>query len=258
MSCGILYGVGVGPGAVDLLTFRAVRVLRRAKVVVLPRSSHYGQSTAWRIVKSILRKSPAQEHLFLTFPMSREPARHVEAWEKAFAQIGPRLEEGLSVAFATEGDPSLYSTFIYLQREAKLRWPGIEVQVVPGVSSIAAVPAVTGIPLADGLERVAIIPAGYGVKDLVDVLEQFDTTVLMKIGSEMSNIFKALELTGLTNKAVYVSKATMDEQRIVRDVREMTPARGDCFAMIVVSRKERSGVLAGEIAPDKLLSQVTT
>jgi precorrin-2/cobalt-factor-2 C20-methyltransferase len=256
MSYGILYGVGVGPGAVDLLTFRAANVLQRAKVVVFPRSSHYGQSTAWRIVKSILGKSPAQEHLFLTFPMSREPARHVDAWEKAFAQIGPRLEQGLSVAFATEGDPSLYSTFIYLQREAQLRWPGIEVKVVPGVSSIAAVPAVTGIPLADGMERVAIIPAGYGVKDLVDVLEQFDTTILMKIGSEMSNIFKALELTGLTDKAVYVSKAMMHEQRIVRDVREMTPERGDCFAMIVVSRKERSGILAGETSPETPLGRL--
>jgi precorrin-2/cobalt-factor-2 C20-methyltransferase len=253
MSYGILYGVGVGPGSLDLLTFRAAKVLRRAKVVVVPRTSPYGQSTAWRIIKPILHKRREQEHLFLTFPMSREPARHVAAWEKAFAEIGQRLEKGLSVAFATEGDPSLYSSFIYLQREAHIRWPDIRVEVVPGVSSIAAVPAVTGVPLADGLERVAIIPAGYGVADLVEVLNRFDTTVLMKIGSEMSNIFKALELTGLTDRAVYVSKASMREQRIVHGVREMTPERRDCFAMVVVSRKERSGVLAGEVPPDKAL-----
>jgi precorrin-2/cobalt-factor-2 C20-methyltransferase len=256
MSYGTLYGVGVGPGAPDLLTRRAVRILRRARVIVLPRSSQYGESTAWRIIKSVIPKSPKQEHLFLTFPMSREPARHVEAWEKAFEKIGSRLDLGLSVAFATEGDPSLYSTFIYLQREAPRRWPGVRVKVVPGVSSIAAVPAVTGLPLADGLERIAIIPAGYGVDDLVDVLNRFDTTILMKIGSEMSNIFAALELTGLTDKAVYVSKATTRQQRIIRDLRQMTPERGDCFAMIVVSRKERSGVLAGDISPETLLAKV--
>ena len=56
-------------------------------------------------------------------------------------------------------------------------------------------------------------------------------------------------MTGLTNKAVYVSKAMMPEQRIVHDVREMTPERGDCFAMIVVSRKERSGVLGERSRP---------
>ncbi len=81
--------------------------------------------------------------------MSKDPERLRAAWAVAFREIGERLEKGLSVAFATEGDPSLFSTFIYLQREANDRWPGIEVVVVPGVSSIAAVPAVTGIPLAD-------------------------------------------------------------------------------------------------------------
>lgn len=257
MTYGTLYGVGVGPGAPDLLTRRAVKILRRADVIVLPRSSHYGASTAWKIVRSVVRKISKQEHLFLTFPMSRDPAKHRLAWEKAFARIGPLLERGLSVAFATEGDPSLYSTFIYLQREAPRRWPGIHVEIVPGVSSIAAVPAVTGISLADGLERIAIIPAGYGVDDLVDILNRFDTTVLMKIGSEIPNVIAALELAGLTDKAVYVSHATMAQQRIVNDVRQLQAKRGDCFAMIVVARKERSGVLAGDVTPESVLDQVT-
>jgi precorrin-2/cobalt-factor-2 C20-methyltransferase len=257
MSYGTLYGVGVGPGATDLLTRRAVKVLRRARVIILPRSSHYGVSTAWKIIRPIVHKVPFQEHLFITFPMSRQPAKHASAWEKAFAQIGLRLERGLSVAFATEGDPSLYSSFIYLQREAFQRWPGVQVEVVPGVSSITAVPSVSGVPLADGLERIAIIPAGYGVDDLADILNRFDTTVLMKIGSEIPKVIAALEATGLTDKAVYVSHATMLEQRIVRDVRQLQAERGDCFAMIVVSRKERSGVLAGDVAPDSLLHSVT-
>ncbi|HTT74896.1 MAG TPA: precorrin-2 C(20)-methyltransferase [Candidatus Binataceae bacterium] len=257
MSYGTLYGVGVGPGASDLLTRRAVKVLRRADVIILPRSSHYGVSTAWKIIRPVVRKATHQEHLFLTFPMTREPAKHTSAWEKAFTQIGARLERGLSVAFASEGDPSLYSTFIYLQREAVQRWPGVQVEVVPGVSSITAVPSVTGVTLADGLERIAIIPAGYGVDDLVDILNRFDTTILMKIGSEMPKVIAALEATGLTDKAVYVSHATMREQRIVRDMRQLEAERGDCFAMIVVSRKERCGVLAGDVPPDALLRSVT-
>lgn len=149
--------------------------------------------------------------------------------------------------FATEGDPSVYSSFIYLQREAFQRWPDVQVEVVPGVSSITAVPSVTGVPLADGLEQVAIIPAGYGVDDLADILNRFDTTILMKIGSEIPKVIAALEATGLTDRAVYVSHATMREQRIVRDVRQLEAERGDCFAMIVVFRKERSGVLAGDV-----------
>ena len=78
-----------------------------------------------------------------------------------------------------------------------------------------AVPAITGTPLADGLERIAIIPANYGVDDLVSTLNAFDTTILMKIGSEMPKVVAALERTGLTEKAVYVAKATMREQDIL-------------------------------------------
>ncbi|MBF6569410.1 MAG: precorrin-2 C(20)-methyltransferase [Candidatus Binataceae bacterium] len=256
MSYGKLYGVGVGPGAPDLMTIRAVETLKRVAVLALPRSSDYGASMAWKIIEPVIGKVPGQERLFLTFPMSKEPARLRSAWDAAFAKIGEQLERGRSVAFATEGDPSLYSTFGYLQREASQRWPGIQVEVVPGVSSITAVPAVTGTALADGLERIAIIPANYGVDDLVATLNAFDTTILMKIGSEMSRVVDALERTGLTEKAVYVSKATMREQKIVKDFSAVRGESGDCFAMIIVTRKERSGVLAGEVESTAELARV--
>lgn len=203
MSYGILYGVGVGPGAPDLLTLRAIDVLKKAQVIAMPRSSDFGASMAWKIIKPVIGEIEGQERLFFTFPMNKDPERLQPAWDKAFKAIGERLEKGLSVAFATEGDPSLYSTFIYLQREAPKRWPGIEIAVVPGVSSIAAVPSVTGIPLADGQERIAIIPANYGVDDLPALLASFDTTILMKIGSEMPNILAVLERENLAGKTIY-------------------------------------------------------
>lgn len=245
MSYGTLYGVGVGPGAPDLITLRALNVLKQAQVLALPRSSDYGESMAWKILKPTLGEIPGQERLFLTFPMNKDPARLRPAWDTAFTAIGERLERGLSVAFATEGDPSLFSTFIYLHQEAPLRWPGIRIEVVPGVSSIMAVPSVTGVPLADGQERIAILPASYGVEDLNQVLELFDTVVLMKMGAEIPKVIEALDRQGLTDRTVYVSKATMAEQRIVRDIRTIQSERGDCFAMMIVSRKERSGLLAG-------------
>jgi precorrin-2/cobalt-factor-2 C20-methyltransferase len=247
MNYGTLYGVGVGPGAADLLTLRAVETLRSVPVLALPRSSDFGASMAWRIIQPVVGEVPGQERLLLTFPMSKDPARLRPAWDAAFTAIGERLERGLSVAFAAEGDPSLYSTFIYLQREAPRRWPGIRVEVIPGVSSITAVPSVTGIPLADGQERIAILPANYGVEDLRGVLKHFDTIVLMKIGSEMGGVLEALKAEGLVDKAVYVSKATMPEQKVIRDVRTLGAQYGDCFAMVVVSRKENNGVLAGDV-----------
>jgi precorrin-2/cobalt-factor-2 C20-methyltransferase len=246
MTFGTLYGVGVGPGAPDLLTLRAVNVLRSAQVLAIPRRSEYAPSVAWTIAKPSVGEVPGQERLFLTFPMTKDPTRLRPAWDIAFAQIGQRLSQGLSVAFLTEGDPFVYSTFIYLMREAPQRWPGIQIEVVPGVSSITAVPAVTGIPLADGQERVAILPATYGVDDLAQILRTFDTTVLMKVSSVMPNVVEALEREGLVDKAVYVSKATTTDQTIVRDVRTIRNDRCDYFSAVVVSRKDRSGVLVGE------------
>ncbi len=247
MSAATLYGVGVGPGAPDLITLRALDTIRRTPVLALPRGSDHGASKAWEIVKSTLGEVAGQKRLFLTFPMSKEPERLRPAWARAFAQIGEHLVSGRDVAFITEGDPSLYSTFIYLQEEARSRWPEVRIEVIPGVSSITAVPAVTGIPLADGQERIAILPGTYGLQDLVEVLRRFDTVVLMKIGPELPRIIEALETEGLLDRAVYVSRATMREQRIVRDLREIGAERGDCFAMVVVSRKERSGLLAGTV-----------
>jgi precorrin-2/cobalt-factor-2 C20-methyltransferase len=245
MTLGTLYGVGVGPGAPDLVTLRAVNVLRAVPVIAIPRRSAFSPSLAWEIVKATVGEVPGQERLFLTFPMTKDPERLRPAWDAALTEIGNRLARGLSVAFITEGDPLVYSTFIYLLRAAQRRWVDIRIEVVPGVSSITAVPAAVGIPLADGLERIAILPATYGVEDLCQVLEVFDTTILMKVGSVMPAVVEAVERRGLLGRAVYVSKATTSAERVVRDLREIRNERCDYFSTVVVARRDRSGVLAG-------------
>jgi precorrin-2/cobalt-factor-2 C20-methyltransferase len=246
---GVLYGVGVGPGAPDLLTLRAVNVLRAADVLALPRSSAWGASIAWSILEPVLGRIPGQERLFLTFPMTYDAdkarAAHAAAWDA----IAPHLQQGRTVAFATEGDPSLYSTFIDMQRAAAQRLPAVRVEIVPGVCSVNAVAGLAGVPLADGAQRIAIIPAAHGVKDLEQVLQAFDTTVLMKIGPNMSEVIAAIERLGLLDRAVYVSRGTMAEQRVVRDVREIRELRGDCFAMLIVARGEGDARHAVETGP---------
>lgn len=245
-ALGTLYGVGVGPGAPDLLTVRALRVIEAADVLALPRSSDFGASVAWSIVAPIVKESASQERLRLTFPMSKEATVVRPRVLAAVDAIGERLLASKSVAFLTEGDPSVFSTFGYVRDEALRRWPSLRVEVVPGVTSITSVAAVGGVPLADGHERVAIIPATYGVSDLVDLLERFDTVVLMKLGGAMPTILEALDRTGLTDRAFLVSKATMAEQRVERDVRRLADDTGGCFAMMIVKRNDRSGHLVNE------------
>lgn len=242
----ILYGVSAGPGASDLLTLRALDVLRSAPVLALPRGSDYSASMALSIVAPVLERRPDQERLLLTFPMSKDPARVRPAVLAACDAIQARLCAGKSVAFVSEGDASTFSTFLYVRRELSARLPELRCEVVPGVSSIMAVPAVLGIGLADGQERVAILSGTSGFDDLADVITRFDTVVLMKVGAELPHIVETLRKLSLLDRAAYVSRATLPEQRIERDLTRVVEQRGDCFAMVVIARGERRGVLMGD------------
>jgi precorrin-2/cobalt-factor-2 C20-methyltransferase len=238
-----LYGVGAGPGASDLLTLRALRLLQRVPVLAFPRATRWSESTAWKIVAPELGDIPGQTRLFLEFPMSHDADEVRAAWRKAWAALAGHLDAGRDVAFVAEGDPSLYSSFVYMARHAP---PGVRVEVVPGVTSVTAVPAVAGVALADGRERLAILPAAYDLADLDRVLASFDTVVFMKIGPNLKEVVAAIERAGLGDRAVYVSRATMPEQRVVRDLRALEGASGDCFAMLIVTRRVRHGSMGGD------------
>lgn len=242
-ALGKLFGVGVGPGASDLMTLRAVRVLQEAQVLAIPRQNQWSESFAWRIAKPVVGDVPGQERLMLTFPMTRDPEILRPAWDEALREIGARLERGLSVAFLTQGDPFVYSTFIYLHEEAPRRWPGVEIEVVPAVSSITAVPHALGIPLADGEERVAILPAMYDVEDLKEILDRFDTVLLFKVRSVLARVVEILEEKGLLDRAWYVSKATTREERVVEDLASLASDRCDYFSMVMIAKKSRAGAL---------------
>lgn len=245
MGLGKLYGVGVGPGAPDLITLRALDRLRKADCIAIPRRDKFTPSVAWSIAEPNIGETPNQERIFLDFPMTKNPVLLKPAWELAFREIGERLLQGKSVAFITEGDPFIYSTFIYLYHQAPKLWPGIEIEVIPAVSSISAVPIAVDIPVADGQEKIAVLPATYGVEDLRAILRMFDTILLMKVSSVMPQVIEALEREGLLDSAIYVSKATTRQQKIVREISKIKNDRCDYFSMVVVSKKNRSGILEG-------------
>lgn len=243
-----LFGVGVGPGASDLLTLRAVRVLRSTEVLAIPRRSKWDRSIAWKIAEKEVGEVAGQERLYLEFPMSKDTEILKPAWEVALAEIGKRLDQNRSVAFITEGDPFLYSTFIYLFYQAKRRWPQVPIEVVPGVSSVMSAAGVLGIPLADGAESVAILPASYSIVQVEEALEKFDTVVLMKVGSVMPEVTRVLEEKGLLDRAVYISKCEMEGQTIVSDVASIKNDKCDYFSMLLVVKRSRSGVLMNTVA----------
>lgn len=248
-ASGTLFGVGVGPGAPDLLTVRAVNVLRRVPVVAAPRAAREGESLALRIARGAAGEVPGQETLLLTFPMTHDRPAREAARAAASREIGARLAAGLDVAFVTEGDPLLYSTFLDLLPD-RSGGPGgaaagrgrAPVEIVPGVSSITAVGAAAGVALADGSDRVAVLPAGRAVPALHRLAREFETLVLLKAGRHLQAIREALALACPTASAWAVVEASRPGERVTSLSELDGPAPG-YFTTVLV---RTAGVQAGE------------
>jgi precorrin-2/cobalt-factor-2 C20-methyltransferase len=236
MSSARLIGVGVGPGAPDLLTLRAAAALREVAVIAAPRRSAKDASVALRIARDAVGEVPGQETLLLDFPMSRDPELRRRAREAAARAIAERLGRGLSVAFVTEGDPLVYSTFLDLLAESPRTFPTVPIEVVPGVTSITAVAAAACLPLADGDERIAIVAAPTAIDELGRLAREFDSVVLFKAGPALPALREALAREGLMSRAVLVCDATSGRERVVRDLAAFEERAG-YFSTLVITRR---------------------
>ena len=148
------------------------------------------------------------------------------------------LEQGKEVAFITLGDPLLYSTYNYLLQALREKHPDLEVETVPGVSSISAAAALAGLPLAQGEERLAILPAPPDGEGLREVLARFDTVVVMKVGDRLPALRRALEELGLAGKAVLVSRAGLEGERVVRGLQSLKDDSVGYLSVVIIRRSE--------------------
>ncbi|MGL6314967.1 precorrin-2 C(20)-methyltransferase [Vibrio sp. WXL103] len=244
---GQLYAVGVGTGDSELLTLKAARLIQQADVIAIPeKNKGTADSFAWQIVTGAIAETDIPgERCFLHFPMTRDPSINVPAWQVAAATIYQYLLSGKSVVFITEGDPSVFSTWAYIQEELAVLAPQIEPVIVPGVTSITAVPAATKIPLADGRERFCVVPATYGIDCLETLVKDFDTIMLIKVGRTIPALSAQLKALGLEHCATYVSHASCDKQEIYTNL-DQVPQEHRYFSMVQLSIRERRGVLRGK------------
>lgn len=225
MGYGTFYGVGVGPGDPELLTLKAHRLLRSAPVICIPKRNLSDDGYALGIVRRYLDPG-RQELLELEFPMTRDPDRLAPYWDRNAAVIHERVAAGKDCVFITEGDPLLYSTFLYMLDVIRSRHPAVPVEVVPGVSSFLGAAARVQVPLGAGGERLALVTDLDGEEDARQLLERFDSVIFFKVNAALRHVLPALDRTGLTRKAVWVHKATApDQEEVVTDVTTL-PQRG--------------------------------
>jgi precorrin-2/cobalt-factor-2 C20-methyltransferase len=229
---GTLYGLGLGPGDPELITLKALRVLRRVSTLLVPVRREGEPGYAWTIAEPHLEPG-AQRVLRLPFPQARGAAGLEEQWERNCASVLEALATGDDAAFLTEGDPLLYSTFIQVADRLRSLAPELRIEVVPGVSSITAAAAASGQPLAARGGRLAVLPAVYGTDELLRTLREFDTVVLLKVNRVLGRIVPLLEELGLADRAILVERVGRPEQRLVRGLRGFD-GPVDYFSLVIV------------------------
>jgi precorrin-2 C(20)-methyltransferase len=243
-TVGRFWAVGVGPGDPELLTLKAVSVLRRADVLY-----HAGpqanQGRAWDIIRAHVR--PEQEvRVVLTEPMSVVSAgERKAAYRRGVEQIVADCRRGRDVAFVTEGDPTLFSTAPTVWQLLAEMDPSIPIEIVPGVSSITAAAARVGWPLAQKDEIMAVVPASYHESHLADLLDAFPSVCLLKAAPALPQIEQALRRGGAERQAVYVENLGGADEWITHDLRAAV-GRKNYFALVLVRRKPEAAAAQKE------------
>ena len=235
-----LYIIGTGPGDPELLTLKAVSTLKSCPVIISPRGSKQGGSTALDIVSQVIDLT-GKEVAELHFPMLKihigaDPAPEVlAAWRHAAEIVVKHLGQGQDVCFPTLGDPAIYSTGYYLYNTICGISPDSEVVFVPGVPAMSSCSAALATPICLGDEKVAIIPATFSDHKIKEILDTFDTVVLMKVHRVLPKIVSLLSECGLLDQASLVERAGMVDEKVLDGI-DLVAYQPHYYSTIIVRR----------------------
>ena len=224
---GTLYGIGVGPGDPELITLKALRLLKNAPVIAYP-APDSGTSFARSIVAEYLSDGQIEVPIIVPMRVERFPAKHV--YDQASDELSSHLESGRDVVVLCEGDPFFYGSFMYLYERLADKYRCV---TVPGVSSMMASSAVLGRPLAARNDVLTVVPAPLEDEQIKSKLKDNDAICIIKVGRHLERVKHLIEDAGLMPRAAYLERVTLENQCIARlaDVRD---AAAPYFSIILI------------------------
>jgi precorrin-2/cobalt-factor-2 C20-methyltransferase len=237
----LLFGVGLGPGDPDYMTVRARDVILKAD-----RLAHFckrGRRGNARVTADAICPPDPTREIELAFPVTTEAnvgepgydGPIAAFYEEAAAQLASEMEAGRSVAVLCDGDPFFYGSFMHLWRRLSPRFP---TEVVPGVTGMAGAWTRAGAPISWGDDVMTVLPGTLAEAELTRRLSDTDAAVIMKLGRNLPKVRRALTAAGLIERAVYVERATMAGQAIVR-LSEKPDDEAPYFSMVLVPGEGR-------------------
>jgi precorrin-2/cobalt-factor-2 C20-methyltransferase len=233
--------IGCGPGDPDLVTVRAATLLKNADIIFAPTAREGKPSIALSIVQKYL--NAGVETVNLIFPMVKDREYTRQYWRKNADQIVAAAKMGKKVVYITVGDPSLYSTWIYIQREITSRYPEIHLIIIPGIPSVFAFAAQAKISLAEGDETLGIIPACYDLDKVKRTADSCDTVVFLKDGRYFVDVINMLGDAGFSDESVItiaqdvsIGKEVLKRNNL-KELRQNKETTEKYFSLMVAKRK---------------------
>ena len=235
-----LVAIGVGPGDPDLLTVKAVRAIQDADIIMCPASGEERPSIALSVVESILDR-PRQEIIRLIFPMTKDPDILETTWKRNARIMAETVLTGKDVVYLTVGDPYLYSTWIYMHRELSANHPEMDISVIPGIVSMFTFASKVGVSIAEGAEKVSIIPSCYELSSVKAIAKNSDTLVFLKDGRYFDQVVDVLRDAGFPDDSIFaIGQDLGTDHEIVRRLTLGEVHRGvlttKYFSILVVKR----------------------
>ena len=253
---GILLGVGVGPGDAELMTIKAVRLIRENDIIALP-GAKAEETVAYKIAEQAVPELAEKLLLSVPMPMTRDREEQARNHEAAAERIEKYLKQGKNVVFLTLGDPTIYSTYLYVQKRVQQK--GYETKLVSGIPSFCAAAARAGVSLCEWQEQLHIVPAVH-LKEKSSEEEKSSEAektseaertflaqgffelpgnyVLMKVGSRMQEIKDAIAQSG--REVIMVENCGMPEEHVYYGVEEL-PEQAGYYSLMIVKEGENRG-----------------
>lgn len=212
-----LIGIGVGPGDPELLTVKAVKAIQNADIIMCPASKEDRPSIAFSVVDSIIDKSKNQEIVKLIFPMTKDKDTLEETWKKNAKIMAETVLSGKNVVYLTVGDPFLYSTWIYMHRDLTEKYPEMDIGVIPGIVSMFTFASKVGVSIAEGAEKVAIIPSCYDLSSVKEIAKNSESMIFLKDGRYFDQVIDVLKESGFPDDSIFaIGQDLGTENEIIR------------------------------------------